>query len=236
MTKKIKIAHLYYDLMNLYGESANVRAMKTFIERYDVPVEVSFLTLDDDIDFMAYDFYYLGSGSEANQVIVLEDLKKYASDIKKAIDSGKMFLVTGNAMEIFGKKIRYRDSSSMTCLGILDYQAYEQMTRMVSEIIYKYEELPEDAGRYILGFKNCSNNIVHNKDRMFGFANNVCKNNFYAMNFIGPFLIRNPYFTNKLIGILFKDKGIDFKPITDTIEFKAYHEFLKNFVTNNDLG
>ena len=30
--KKIKIAHLYYDLMNLYGENGNVRYLKKKLE------------------------------------------------------------------------------------------------------------------------------------------------------------------------------------------------------------
>ena len=33
---KIKIAHLYYDLMNLYGENANIRALVHFAERQGI--------------------------------------------------------------------------------------------------------------------------------------------------------------------------------------------------------
>ena len=29
---KIVIAHLYYDIMNLYGESGNVKALKKYLE------------------------------------------------------------------------------------------------------------------------------------------------------------------------------------------------------------
>ena len=33
---KIKVLHLYYDLMNLYGENANIRAIETYLNRFDV--------------------------------------------------------------------------------------------------------------------------------------------------------------------------------------------------------
>ena len=60
---KIKIAHLYYDLMNLYGENANIRALVHFAERQGIKAEVSTLTIGDEIDFSKYDIIYGGLSS-----------------------------------------------------------------------------------------------------------------------------------------------------------------------------
>ena len=49
--KTFKIAHLYYDLMNLYGENGNIRYLKNRLEEQGIKVEVSFLSKDDKIDF-----------------------------------------------------------------------------------------------------------------------------------------------------------------------------------------
>ena len=95
----IKIAHLYYDLMNLYGENANIRALKAAFERQNVNVEIHFLTIGDEINFNDYDIFYIGCGTEKYQLLVLEDLKKYKLDIKKSIDNNKYFFMTGNALE-----------------------------------------------------------------------------------------------------------------------------------------
>lgn len=231
-TKTIKIAHLYYDLMNLYGETGNIKALKKFIERQGEEAEIHFLTIDDDIDFMAYDFYYIGAGSESNQRIVLEDLMKYKDDVKSAIEKGKMFLATGNTMELFGQKIKLQSGEDIPCLGVFDYQACEQEKRLVSEIRYIYENLPEGKGRDILGFKNCSCNILHNKNRMFGFPNNINYKNFYGMDFVGPVLIRNPYFTDMLLKKIFESKKMNYKEDDSSIEYKAYHEYLRLFSTD----
>ena len=227
--KTIKIAHLYYDLMNLYGETGNIKALKKFIERQGIEPEIHFLTIDDDIDFMAYDFYYIGAGSENNQRLVLEDLEKYKDDIKKAIEKGKMFLATGNTMELFGQKIKLQSGEEISCLGIFDYQACEQEKRLVSEIRYTFTDLPEGKGKDILGFKNCSCNILHNDNRIFGFPNNVNYKNFYGMDFVGPVLIRNPYFTDMLLKKLFTAKKLEYKMDDSSIEYKAYHEYLRQF-------
>lgn len=235
MKKKIKIAHLYYDLMNLYGESGNVKAFKHFVEKQGVNVEVHFFTIGDKIDFKKFDFYYIGAGSEETQKLVMKDLMKYKDEIIKAVDDGKMFLATGNAMELFGKKIRYLNGTSMECLNIFDYQSYEVKERLVSEIHYEYDKFPLDKGRYILGFKNCICNIVHNNNRMFKYANNFNVNNFFAMNFVGPVLIRNPYFTNLLVQKLFEKKNFEYTIIEEGLEFDAYHKYVDNFIINNKL-
>ena len=38
---KIKIAHLYYDLLNLYGEQGNILALKNAFENQNVKVEIN---------------------------------------------------------------------------------------------------------------------------------------------------------------------------------------------------
>lgn len=235
MKKTIKIAHLYPDLMNLYGESGNIKALVTFLARQGYNAKVDRLTVGDKIDFEAYDFYYMGCGSEESQMIVLNDIRQYKDAIEKAINGDKMFLITGNAMELFGRKIRLKNGQSYSCLNIFEYQAYENEKRSVSEILYKYEGLPEGLGGNIFGFRNARCNIVHNSHRLFSFASTYHNHNFYAMNFMGPFLIRNPYFTNMLVQKLIEGLGGKYTDITDTIEFKAYQKYYENFIVNSTL-
>ena len=236
MKKKIvKIAHLYYDLLNLYGESGNVRAFKKFLERQNIDAEVHFLTIGDKIDFKKYDFYYMGAGSEESQRMVLEDLFPHREEIKEAVDAGKMFLVTGNSMELFGKKIRMQNGKVLRCLGVFEYHACQSTGRIVTEIHYNYDKLPLDKGGYIVGFQNCNCGIVKNNERMFELPNNMNHNNFFATEILGPILIRNPYFTNMLVEKLLAQKGLPYTPIEDTIEFKAYHEYVYNFIINSKL-
>ena len=81
--KTIKIAHLYYDLMNLYGENGNVRFLKYKLEEQDIKTEIHFLSIDDKIDFNKYDFYYIGTGSRENQELVLEDTIRTTKNLSK---------------------------------------------------------------------------------------------------------------------------------------------------------
>ena len=118
---KIKIAHLYYDLMNLYGENGNVRALKKYFEQENVECEIHFLTINDIINFNDFDLYYIGMGSEKSQELVIEDLKKYKKEIKEAINNNKYFIMTGNAYEMFGKYIIDFNEKKIECLDIFPY-------------------------------------------------------------------------------------------------------------------
>ena len=74
---KIVIGHLYYDLMNLYGEIGNVIALKNALESQGVDVEIKNISIDNKISFDKFDFIYIGSGMESSKKIVLNHLNKY---------------------------------------------------------------------------------------------------------------------------------------------------------------
>lgn len=235
---KIKIAHLYYDLMNLYGENGNVRALKRFIERQDIKCDIHFLTINDKIDFDAYDIFYIGMGSEHSEMLVLEDIKKYKDDIKKAIDKGKHFLITGNAIELFGTHIISQDKVTIKALNIFPYYTVHENIRIVGSAVFKTRLIKEK----IIGFQNRIG-IIYGIDKPLfkvidgtGAIPNMPKEgylykNFYATYLLGPLFIRNPYFTSLIIKNVMKQKNKKYKlkMLNRTTEIKAYKEYLNNF-------
>ena len=69
----MKLLHLYYDLMNLYGEYGNVVVLKKHLEDQGFDVSVDKKTINEEINFEEYDFVYCGSGTEKNELFVLDD-------------------------------------------------------------------------------------------------------------------------------------------------------------------
>ena len=233
--KTIKIAHLYYDLMNLYGENGNVRYLKKKLEDKDVEVKVYFLSVDDEIDFSKYDIYYIGTGSEDNQKIVLEDIMKYKDDIKKAIDGNKQFIATGNSLELFGKEIIGKDK--IKCLDIFNYTATVNKDRIVGEQLYSSNLIDKK----IVGFQNrvCTldnlDNTIFNVTEGSGYNKKNMTEGFRVNNFIGtyllgPILVRNPYLCDYFIKDIFNSLDINYnKPNYNDTDYKAYNEYMKNF-------
>ena len=115
---EIKILYLYYDLMNLYGESGNIRVLERHLHEQGLTVTVDKKSIGDEIDFSQYAFIYAGSGTERNQKIALADLFRYQEQIKAAAQSGTVVLFTGNAFEMLGKSITAGNSTVHEGIGL----------------------------------------------------------------------------------------------------------------------
>lgn len=238
--KTIKIAHLYYDLMNLYGENGNTRVLCKKLVDQGLKVEVHFLSIDDNIDFSKYDIFYIGSGSEENASLVLEHLKNYQSDLKKAINEGKFFIVTGNALELFGTKIINLDDSSTPTLGIFDYECKVTDFRIIGEQVFTCPLIKEK----VIGFQNRNtviNDYPHNLfDVITGtgykpkvMQEGILEKHFYGTYLLGPLLVRNPYLLDKIVKEIITSFALEYKENKkNDVSYKAYHEYIKNFVEN----
>ena len=117
--KQIKILHLYYDLLNLYGENANVRALTKSLENQNIEVIIEFKSIDEKININNYDFIYLGSGSDENINIVESDFNKYINDFKDYISNGGFVLATGNALDLFSKVLDFSNKFKALLLFVL---------------------------------------------------------------------------------------------------------------------
>lgn len=195
---KITIGYLYFDLLNLYGDSGNIKTLLYHLNEQGVKVDIKYISLGDKIDFDKIDLLYTGSGTNNNLLVALEDIKKYKKDIEKFIKDKKFILATGNSLELFGNYIV--SSKKIKALGIFDYVSMYQK-RIVKDVNIK-SNIIEDQ---IIGFENHNGNILT-------FDEDIIKiDNFYGTYIIGPLLVRNPKFCSYFIKELITSKDKDFK-------------------------
>ena len=225
----IKVLHLYYDLLNLYGEQGNILALKRAFKNQNVEIEVDYLSVQDKIDFKKYDLVYLGSGSTENLLISLEDIKRHKKELKKYIESKKVLLATGNSYLLFGQKI-----NNMDALGIFDYYAASSEKMAQESLMELYKE------KDIIGFQNREFIVNNKKNHLFKVKEGLCDNlkseyegyheyNFYGTFVIGPLLIRNPHFTNILVKEIMEKNNLIYHEYEDKILVDAYNQYIKNF-------
>ena len=209
---KIVIGHLYYDLMNLYGEIGNVMALKNALESQSVDVEIKNISIDNKISFDKFDFIYIGSGMESSKKIVLNHLNKYKDELIDYVNNDKFFMVTGDAISLFDKDD----------FGYFDYKVINKDKRFVDEVNFKCDLFDKD----IYGFLNCHGTIQCNEGIFKNYGFNY--KNFYAIQLIGPVLVRNPELLKYITINLIKQKNQDFefKDFNLDLEDKAYKEFI----------
>ena len=115
----IKIAHLYYDLMNLYGEHGNILALTKHLEAHKIKPIVHYLSLEDEIDFSKYDIFYIGSGNTPNFHLVRKDILKrkpivrlskngdYISRFNTASEANRQGFKSGTVNRVLKGKQKY---------------------------------------------------------------------------------------------------------------------------------
>lgn len=224
----MKILHLYYDLMNLYGEYGNVVCLKKHLEDQGIEVNIERKTIGDRFNFVDYDFIYCGSGLESNQIVALNDLMSRKESLLEAINNKCFILFTGNAMELLGKTLGEKQGLDIVSMDtrFLDY-------RNIGDVIMHNETFGE-----VVGFVNKATTSSYSKDvNLFSYVfkyeglKEECSNDGYRINnligthIIGPILVKNPKLMKYIVENLIKVNNPDFvyKDINYIYEEDSYN-------------
>ena len=207
----MKILHLYHDLMNLYGDYANISALCRILQTNGIEYTLDHKSLGYELSLLDYDFIFVGSGSEENQKKALDHLREYKDDLKEYIESGKFALFTGNSFEMLGKSIN-GFLGEFDGLEIFDFTTTEQnKSRKTADAIFKLYDLENE----LVGFINKCSTIEGVQTPLFEVIrglgntdNDKCEGifykNFFGTHLTGPVLIKNPHFlryvAEKLVG------------------------------------
>ena len=218
----MKILHLYHDIMNLYGDYANIRALNRILSASGIECTVDRISFGENAIIEDYDIIYVGSGTERNQKVVLEDMKKYRVSLREYIDSGKTMLMTGNSFEMLGKSIHDAFGMEYEGLGFFDFTVTEQnKIRNTADAILTADFIEKP----LVGFINKCSEIEGITSPLFdvkmGLGNKkddtkegIRINNFFGTHLTGPVLIKNPYFLIYIAGIIAGDESkIDTKKL-----------------------
>lgn len=207
---------LYSELGLYYGDYGNI----TYLLKCLNDAEVIYTNNKSVPAFtnQKVDMVYLGSMSENKQLIAIERLKPYKEIIKQKIDEDTIFLFTGNAMEILGNYIETENKEKIECLGLYDFYAVRDIKKRKNYLFKGEFENIE-----IVGNKSQYSFIYDNSNKPFiktikGMGNNpddkfegIHDHNLFATYLLGPFLVLNPLFTEKLIKHINPDNELAYK-------------------------
>ncbi len=201
---------LFPEFANLFGDCWNHRYLCECLPEAEC-IETEY---NDVPAFVAgsVDLVLMGTMTENQQVMVIEKLMPYKDHIQAMIDEGKVFLMTGNAGEIFCEYIENEDGSRIDGLGIIPLHARrDMMNRFNSCEICTFEDMK------LVGFKAefsqlyGDNSGYYFAEAEFGCGINKASKlegvrikNFFSTSMAGPFIINNPLFVKyimKLLGI-----------------------------------
>lgn len=213
---EVKLLHLYDDVMNLYGEYANVAILARYLTDLGHTVSVDTLSLYEKKDISAYDFYFMGAGTERRQKLALSQLGRYREALQRACDAGKVMLFTGNSFELLGARLQDAEGKTFEGLHIAEFVSTEGKRRITGDCLAKFD----DTGDTLVGFINKCSKTTGVETPLFtlemGFGNEADrgaegfrKNNCFGTHLTGPILVKNPamlkYAAKLLLGEAYSD-------------------------------
>ena len=201
---------LFPKLCNLYGDIKNMDYLRlclpeaAFVETQITDERPRFA--DGDVDMV-----FLGSMSEASQKRVVRWLEPYKARIEEMIDSGTVFLATGNAFEVFTDSIEnLTTKETFPGLGL-----FHLTTKVDLFDRYNGKNIGPVDGIRVAGFRSQFSQVYgDNSDGYFmacekgaginrkSTLEGVRRKNFFGTHLLGPLLILNPLFTEHLMGLM----------------------------------
>ena len=204
----MKIEILFPEFCNLFGDTYNMIYLEKTLPQAEfirTPIGGTVRFTEEKIDLV-----YMGPMTERMQARVIERLRPLKEKIRAAIESGTVFLFTGNALEVFGDYIETEDGGRIECLGLYRLFAQRDMRHRHNS---EFEGPCE--GETVMGFKT-QFTMAYTPDESLGLFKKVKGvglnpkaawegirlHNFFGTYLVGPILVMNPPFTKYLLRLI----------------------------------
>jgi lipid II isoglutaminyl synthase (glutamine-hydrolysing) len=147
----LRIAHLYPDLMNIYGDRGNVVALAQRAKWRGIDVEIRPYSVGDWDDAGWPDIWFFGGGQDQGQDIVGVDLAgKNGAALRSSIDGGAAIFSVCGGYQLLGHEYVPEVGPSIPGVGILDVTTRAGKRRFVGNLLADTPDGP------LIGFENHS--------------------------------------------------------------------------------
>lgn len=232
----LTIGYLYPDLMNIYGDTGNIIALKKRAEWRGIKVKIKEISLKEKVKKGECDLIFFGGGQDQQQSLVASDLESSGKGkvIKQEVERGVPLLAICGGYQLLGEYYKPHKGPKLQGVGLFPAYTVAGDKRMIGNITVTCNLLP---ATYLVGFENHSGQTYLKKNAMplglvlSGFGNNggdksegCIYKNAIGCYMHGSLLPKNP---NLADWLLQKALHIDLKPLNDILELKAHNSRLR---------
>ena len=236
---KVHICQLYPDLLNLYGDRGNILTLASRCRRRDMEPVIRQVSPGEMLNLEEIDILFLGGGSEREQKLLLQEMRRWEEKLREAAEDGLVVLAICGSYQMLGKYYQTADGEKIQGLDIIDSWTIAGDKRLTGNIIVKSGE------KTVVGFENHSGKTYLGENTaplgkvLFGQGNNgedgkegARYKNVFGTYLHGPLLPKNPHLADLLLELALKRRGCDaaLKPLDDHIETLAHDAMVKRLL------
>ena len=122
MSYGLRLAHLYPDVMNIYGDRGNVIALRYRCERRGIQLTVDDVNIGDPFEPADYDLVLIGGGQDREQRRIADDLVERGPAIRAAIADGLPALAVCGGFQLFGHRYVDHEGGVIPGIGVFDLE------------------------------------------------------------------------------------------------------------------
>jgi CobQ-like glutamine amidotransferase family enzyme len=256
MNQALRIAHLYPDQMNIYGDRGNILTLVQRCRWRGIEVEVLPVMPGAPFDWTRADLAFFGGGQDSGQSLIADDFVTRQGDgLRAAVEDGLVLLAICGGYQLLGHYFLTHTGERLPGVGIMDVHTVGGGTRMIGNIVIE-ANLTKDEGRRtkdgsssssvrLVGFENHSGRTylgagVRPLGRVLaGHGNNgedgtegAVYRNVFGCYMHGSLLPKNPHFADHLLGLALARRGMAaaLTPLDDTLELRAQRTMVERLL------
>ncbi len=239
---QIRLAHLYPDLMNIYGDRGNVLALVNRARQRGIDIVVSEVSIGQALDPAAHDLYFFGGGQDREQIPVAADLvASKAEALREAIEGGAALLSVCGGFQLLARYYQPFDADRLPGIGLFDAWTVASHQRMIGNVVIELaaaSPLAQDGRpRTVVGFENHSGKTYLGPGGqplgrvVVGYGNNgedrtegAVYRQAIGCYLHGSLLPKNPHLADFLLAqaLAHRYGAVELPPLDDTLEWRAH--------------
>lgn len=206
---KLRICHLYGNLMNTYGDNGNLLMLQHRAKKLGYEVETTLISLEEDFNPDDFDIVMFGGGQDFEQTVVAKDLQNKKEALIQYIEDNGVVVAICGGFQLLGRY--YVNASGERLNGISAIDVYTN-GQFPNRLIGDVEIVNEEFGEMYLGYENHIGRTYLGKNMkplgkvVKGYGNNEedhvegCHyKNVFCSYFHGPILVRNQHLADRII-------------------------------------
>ena len=206
---KLRICHLYGNLMNTYGDNGNLLMLQHRAKKLGYEVETTLISLEEDFNPDDFDIVMFGGGQDYEQTVIAKDLQNKKDALIQYIEDNGVVVAICGGFQLLGRYYVNASGERLNGISAIDVCTNGQFpSRLIGDI----EIFNEEFGETYLGYENHIGRTYLGKNMkplgkvVKGFGNNEedhvegCHyKNVFCSYFHGPILVRNQHLADRII-------------------------------------
>jgi hypothetical protein len=199
----LKIAWLYHDILNTYGDRGNILALSYRCHSRNINIDIDQVSLGQPLKPGYYDLIFSGGGQDRQQLLAAADLADKKETLKKYADRGVPMLLICGSYQLFGHYFLTSEKNKLSGISIFDCITVASQQRKIGNTVISLNPNLSD----LAGFQNMS-------DKLVGFENHS------GNTFIQKLNLQNARYKTLPLGRVIKGAGNNGQDKTEGAVYK----------------